>query len=70
MLTGRLGRSAGSFPSLRRYLRRRGLRAVIPSTSNQPRQRGFDRAAYRALAGRRRRGMVQPLHPQDRLELV
>jgi transposase len=36
-----------SFPSLRRYLRRRGIRAVIPSKSNQPRQRGFDRAAYR-----------------------
>jgi transposase len=34
-------------PSLRRYLRRRGIRAVIPSKSNQPRQRGFDRAAYR-----------------------
>ena len=25
-----------SFPSLRRYLRRRGIRAVIPSKSNQP----------------------------------
>ena len=36
-----------SFPSLRRYLRRRGIRAVIPSKSNQPRQRGFDRVAYR-----------------------
>jgi transposase len=36
-----------SFPSLRRYLRRRGIRAVIPSKSNQPRQRGFDRAADR-----------------------
>jgi transposase len=36
-----------SFPSLRRYLRRRGIRAVIPSKSDQPRQPGFDKAAYR-----------------------
>jgi transposase len=36
-----------SFPSLRRYLRRRGIRAVIPSKSDQARQPGFDRAAYR-----------------------
>jgi transposase len=36
-----------SFASLRRYLRRRGIRAVIPSKSNQPRQRGFDKVAYR-----------------------
>ena len=36
-----------SFVSLRRYLRRRGIRAVIPSKSNQPRQRGFDKVAYR-----------------------
>jgi transposase len=36
-----------SYPSLRRYLRRRGIRAVIPSKSDQPRQRGFDKAAYR-----------------------
>jgi transposase len=36
-----------SFPGLRRYLRRRGIRAVIPSKSDQPRQRSFDRAAYR-----------------------
>jgi transposase len=36
-----------SFPSLRRYLRRRGIRAVIPSKSDQPRQRSFDKAAYR-----------------------
>ena len=43
-VTGDMGYS---FPSLRRYLRRRGIRAVIPSKSNQPRQRGFDRAAYR-----------------------
>jgi len=36
-----------SYPSLRRYLRRRGIRAVIPSKSDQPRQRSFDKAAYR-----------------------
>ena len=36
-----------SFPSLRRYLRRRGIRAVIPSKSDQPRQPRFDKAAYR-----------------------
>jgi transposase len=36
-----------SFPSLRRYLRRRGIRAVIPSKSNQPRQPSFDQGAYR-----------------------
>jgi transposase len=35
-----------SFASLRRYLRRRGIRALIPSKSDQPRQRGFDRVAY------------------------
>jgi transposase len=36
-----------SHPSLRRYLRRGGIRAVIPSKSDQPRQPRFDRAAYR-----------------------
>jgi transposase len=36
-----------SYPSLRRYLRRRGIRAVIPTKSDQPRQRGFDKPAYR-----------------------
>jgi transposase len=36
-----------SFPSLRRYLRRRGIRAVIPPKSNQPQQRSFDKAAHR-----------------------
>jgi transposase len=36
-----------SFVSLRGYLRRRGIRAVIPSKSNQPRQPRFDKAAYR-----------------------
>ena len=32
--------------SLRRYLRR-GIRAVIPPKSDQPRQPSFDKAAYR-----------------------
>ena len=36
-----------SFPSLRRYLRRRGIRAVIPAKSDQPRWPSFDKAAYR-----------------------
>jgi transposase len=36
-----------SYPSLRGYLRRRGIRAVIPSKADQPRQRSFDNAAYR-----------------------
>jgi transposase len=33
---------------VRAELRRRGIRAVIPTKSNQPRLRGFDRMAYRA----------------------
>jgi transposase len=33
--------------SLRRYLRRRGIRAVIPPKSDQPRQPSVDKAAYR-----------------------
>jgi transposase len=37
-----------SYPSVRAELRRRGIRAVIPTKSNQPRLRGFDRMAYRA----------------------
>jgi transposase len=36
-----------SFPSARRLLRRRRIRAVIPTKSDQPRQPHFDRAAYR-----------------------
>ena len=31
----------------RRYLRGRGIRAVIPRRKNERRQRGFDREAYR-----------------------
>jgi transposase len=37
-----------SYPSARAALRRRGIRVVIPSKSNQPRQARFDRQAYRA----------------------
>jgi transposase len=36
-----------SFASLRRYLRGRGIRAVIPAKADQRRQRGFDQASYR-----------------------
>jgi transposase len=36
-----------SYPSARRLLRRRGIAPVIPSRSDQRRQPGFDRAAYR-----------------------
>ncbi len=36
-----------SYPSARRLLRRRGISAVIPTKSDQPRLAGFDRAAYR-----------------------
>lgn len=35
-----------SYPACRRLLRRRGIRATIPTRSNQRRQR-FDRDAYR-----------------------
>ncbi len=36
-----------SSPTARRHLRRRHIRPVIPSKSNQRRQPNFDRAAYR-----------------------
>jgi transposase len=36
-----------SHPSLRRYLRRRGIGAVIPTKANQPSNPFFDREAYR-----------------------
>jgi transposase len=42
-----VGDKGYSYPSLRRYLRARGIRAVIPSKSDQRRQPGFDRAVYR-----------------------
>ena len=41
------GDKGDSHLSLRRYLRRRGIRAVIPPTSDQPRQPSVDKAAYR-----------------------
>ena len=44
-----------SSPTARRRLRRRHIRAVIPSKSNQPRQPNFDRAAYR------RRNLIERL---------
>ena len=37
-----------AYPSARAELQRRGIRAVIPSKSGQPRLPAFDRAAYRA----------------------
>jgi transposase len=43
-LAGDKGYSSGA---TRRYLRRRGIGAVIPRRSNEPQQRHFDRAAYR-----------------------
>ncbi len=36
-----------SYPRIRRYLRRRGIRAVIPTRKNQVRIRGFDKQSYR-----------------------
>jgi transposase len=36
-----------AFASARRLLRRRGITAVIPTKSDQPRQPSFDRSAYR-----------------------
>ena len=42
-----VGDKAYSSRRVRRYLRRRGIRAVIPRRKNERPQRGFDRAAYR-----------------------
>jgi transposase len=42
-----VGDKGYSFASLRRYLRARGIRAVIPAKSDQRRQPGFDRTVYR-----------------------
>jgi transposase len=45
---GKLAGDKGySYPRIRRYLRRRGIRAVIPTRKNQKRIRGFDKASYR-----------------------
>jgi transposase len=41
------GDKAFSSPKAREQMRRRHIRPVIPSKVNQPRQRSFDRAAYR-----------------------
>ncbi len=41
------GDKAYSSPTARRRLRRRHIRPVIPTKSDQPRQPDFDRAAYR-----------------------
>ena len=49
---GRLAGDKGySFPSVRRWLRRRRIRPVIPTRSNQPREPGFDKER-RALGTR------------------
>jgi transposase len=43
-----VGDKGYSYPSVRRYLRARGIRAVIPAKQDQRRRRpGFDRATYR-----------------------
>jgi len=44
-----------SSPTARRRLRRRGIRPVIPTKSNEPRQPDFDRVAYR------RRNLIERL---------
>jgi transposase len=48
---GRAGVPTGWWPTratpIRAELRRRGITAVIPARSDQRRQRGFDRQAYR-----------------------
>jgi transposase len=44
-----------SSPTARRRLRRRGIRPVIPTKSNERRQPGFDREAYR------RRNLIERL---------
>ena len=36
-----------SYPSLRAWCREHGVEAIIPTRSDQPRQRTFPRAAYR-----------------------
>jgi transposase len=41
------GAKGSRYPQGRRYRRRRGIGAVIPTRSNQPRLRSVDRVAYR-----------------------
>jgi transposase len=36
-----------SYPRIRRYLRRRAIKAVIPTRKDQKRRPGFDKATYR-----------------------
>ena len=36
-----------SYPRIRRWCRRRQIKAVIPTRSNQPRDEGFDETTYR-----------------------
>jgi transposase len=42
----RAGDKGYSYPNARRLLRRRGISAVIPTKSEQPRQPRFDQVAY------------------------
>lgn len=42
-----VGDKGYSYPRVRRYLRRRGIGATIPTRKDQPRLRQFDRALYR-----------------------
>ena len=42
-----------SYPGVRRWCRRHGIEPVIPTRSDQPREKGFDKASYR------RRNMIE-----------
>jgi transposase len=42
-----VGDKGYSYRRVRRYLRRRGIGAIIPTRKDQPRNPHFDRAAYR-----------------------
>ncbi len=42
-----IGDKGYSYPGIRRYLRGRAIRAVIPRRRDQGRDRGFNHAAYR-----------------------
>lgn len=41
------GDKGSSYPGIRQWLRVHHIAAVIPTRKNQPREEGFDRAAYR-----------------------